>query len=162
MGIIRQHCPLADRLQPVWIIWLLSRAWLWWIISLEDFRRFDKLSLYKKNHYNTGVQLQKANFESLYPIVYLDLRENKENLTNEPKQLAFHYKYGWMRWETHWITHAILAAVLYEEEIASDTVGRELVVVWSLKNLFFFFSWLNDLLSLTYHSDGLNLSTEQK
>ena len=45
---------------------------------------------YCKNDYNTGVQLQPNNFETLYPIVYFDLRENKENKTNDPKQMVFH------------------------------------------------------------------------
>ena len=33
---------------------------------------------YRKNDYNTGVQLQLANFEKLYPIIYFDLRNTKK------------------------------------------------------------------------------------
>ena len=35
---------------------------------------------YRKNDYNTGVQLQLANFEKLYPIIYFDLRNTKESV----------------------------------------------------------------------------------
>ena len=33
---------------------------------------------YRKNDYYSGVQLQLANFQTLYPIIYLDLRNTKE------------------------------------------------------------------------------------
>ena len=42
---------------------------------------------YRKNDYNTGVQLQLDNFEKLYPIIYFDLRNTKESMTDDPKQL---------------------------------------------------------------------------
>ena len=41
---------------------------------------------YRKNDYNTGVQLQIANFEKLYPIIYFDLRNIKESVTGDPKK----------------------------------------------------------------------------
>ena len=44
---------------------------------------------YRKNDYNTGVQLQPNNFETLYSILYFDLRENKDNKTNDPKSDGF-------------------------------------------------------------------------
>ena len=50
--------------------------------DLENYR-------YRKNDYNTGVQLQTNNFETLYPILYFDLRENKDNKTNDPKSDGF-------------------------------------------------------------------------
>ena len=40
---------------------------------------------YRKNDYNTGVQLQLANFEKLYPIIYFDLRNTKESVTGTQK-----------------------------------------------------------------------------
>ena len=46
---------------------------------------------YKKNDYNSGVQLQLANFQELYPIIYFDLLNTKENVTGDPKKLEFHY-----------------------------------------------------------------------
>ena len=42
---------------------------------------------YRKNDYNTGVQLQLANFEKLYPIIYFDLRNTKERMTGDSKKL---------------------------------------------------------------------------
>ena len=38
---------------------------------------------YRKNDYNTGVQLQIASFEKLYPIVYFDLRNVEKSFSNE-------------------------------------------------------------------------------
>lgn len=40
---------------------------------------------YTKNDDNSGVQLQIANFNSLYPIIYFDL-------TGDPKTLALYYR----------------------------------------------------------------------
>ena len=47
--------------------------------DLIDFR-------YRKNAYNSGVQLQLANFKTLYPIIYFDLRNAKERMTGDPKK----------------------------------------------------------------------------
>ena len=40
----------------------------------------------RKNDYNSGVQLQLANFKTLYPIIYFDLRNAKERMTGDPKK----------------------------------------------------------------------------
>lgn len=94
MGIIRQNCPLADfsRYGSSDYYPELDYDESFRLMILEDSINYR----YRKNDYNKGVQLQKANFESLFPIVYFDLRENKDNLimTNEPQQLVFHYRYG--------------------------------------------------------------------
>ena len=47
---------------------------------------------YGKNDYNTGVQLQLANFQKLYPIIYFDLRSGKETATDDPAMLKFFYR----------------------------------------------------------------------
>jgi len=47
---------------------------------------------YRKNDYNTGVQLQLANFDKLYPVIYFDLRNTKESMTGDSKKLEFHYR----------------------------------------------------------------------
>ena len=47
--------------------------------DLIDFR-------YRKNDYNSGVQLQLANFKTLSPIIYFDLRNAKERMTGDPKK----------------------------------------------------------------------------
>jgi len=52
------------------------------IIILNDLIDFR----YRKNDYNYGVQLQLANFEALYPIIYFDLRNVKEILTADLKK----------------------------------------------------------------------------
>ena len=81
---------------------------------------------YRKNDYNTGVQLQPNNFGTLNPIVYFDLRENKENKTNDPKQMVFHYR---LNEATNAQDYTIYAAILYESELVLRQVGNELVMV---------------------------------
>ncbi|KAL9954269.1 hypothetical protein ACROYT_G041784 [Oculina patagonica] len=80
---------------------------------------------YRKNDYNTGVQLQTSNFSTLYPFLYFDLRENKENLTNDPKQLIFHYRLN----QAANADYTIFAGIMYEGEMVLRQVGNELVVV---------------------------------
>ena len=81
---------------------------------------------YRKNDYNTGVQLQPNNFETLYPIVYFDLRENKDNMTNDPKQMVFHYR---LNEAANAQDYTIYAGILYESELVLRQVGNELVMV---------------------------------
>ena len=87
--------------------------------DLENYR-------YRKNDYNTGVQLQTNNFETLYPIIYFDLRENKDNMTNDPKSMVFHYK---LNEAADAQDYTIYAAILYESEFVLKQVGNELVIV---------------------------------
>ncbi|KAL9989205.1 hypothetical protein ACROYT_G003729 [Oculina patagonica] len=81
---------------------------------------------YRKNDYNTGVQLHTSNFSTLYPFLYFDLRENKDNLTNDPKQMVFHYR---LNEAANAQDYTIYAAILYETEMVLRQVGNELVVV---------------------------------
>ena len=81
---------------------------------------------YRKNDYNTGVQLQPNNFETLYPVLYFDLRENKENRTNDPKQMVFDYR---LNEAANAQDYTIYAGILYESEFVLKQVGNELVVV---------------------------------
>ncbi|KAL9960024.1 hypothetical protein ACROYT_G033414 [Oculina patagonica] len=81
---------------------------------------------YRKNDYNTGIQLQTSNFSTLYPFLYFDLRENKDNLTNDPKQMVFHYR---LNEAANAQDYTIYAAILYETEMVLRQVGNELVVV---------------------------------
>jgi len=80
---------------------------------------------YRKNDYNSGVQLQLANFEKLYPIIHFDLRNVKESLTGDPKKLKFHYKLN----EDANLNYIIYAFVLNEREFVLKQIGNELVVV---------------------------------
>ena len=81
---------------------------------------------YRKNDYNTGVQLQPNNFKDLYPILYFDLRENKDNMTNDPKQMVFHYR---LNEAANAQDYTIYAGILYESEFVLRQVGNELVMV---------------------------------
>ena len=81
---------------------------------------------YRKNNYNSGVQLQVANFEKLYPIIYFDLRNVKETLTGDPQTLYFHYR---LNEAANAQDYKIFAAVLNEEEFVLKPLGNELVVV---------------------------------
>ena len=57
-------------------------------------RVFNDLMSYasRKNDYNTGTQLNLANFTSLYGLIYFDLTYQKEVVTRDPKQLILHYR----------------------------------------------------------------------
>ncbi|KAL9962242.1 hypothetical protein ACROYT_G031324 [Oculina patagonica] len=81
---------------------------------------------YRTNDYNTGVQLQPTNYNTLYPLLYFDLRENKDNLTNDPKQLIFHYR---LNEAANAQDYTIFAAIMYESEMVLKQVGNELVIV---------------------------------
>ena len=81
---------------------------------------------YRKNDYNTGVQLQLANFEKLYPIIYFDLRNTKESVTGDPKKLEFHYR---LNEAANAQYYTIYAVVLNEEEFVLNQIGNELVAV---------------------------------
>ena len=81
---------------------------------------------YRKNDYNTGVQLHISNFERLYPIIYFDLRNIEESVTGDPKQLLFHYKLNKAASAQDYI---IFALVLNEEEFVLKQIGNELVTV---------------------------------
>ena len=87
--------------------------------DLIDFR-------YRKNDYNSSVQLQLANFKKLYPIIYFDLQNAKEKMTGDPKKLEFHYR---LNEAANAQDYTIFAAVLNEEEIVLKQLGNELVVV---------------------------------
>ena len=81
---------------------------------------------YRKNDYNTGTQLNFANYSTLYPLIYFDLRADKSNLTNDPQQIIFHYR---LNEAADAQDYTIYALILYEEEIVIDKVGGEIVVV---------------------------------
>ena len=78
---------------------------------------------YRKNDYNTGVQLQFVNFEKLYPIIYFDLRNAKESVTGEPKKVGFHYR---LNEAANAQDYMIFAVVLNEEEFVLKQIGNEL------------------------------------
>ena len=81
---------------------------------------------YRKNDYNTGVQLPLSYFEKLYPVIFFDLRNSKEGLTDDPKKLEFHYRLNEAADAQDYI---IFAAILNEQEFAVKQIGNELVVV---------------------------------
>ena len=80
---------------------------------------------YRTNDYNTGTQLNIANYSTIYPLIYFDLRADKTNLTNDPQQLIFHYRLS----QAATPDYTIYAIVMNEEEIVVDKVGGEIVVV---------------------------------
>ena len=81
---------------------------------------------YRKNDYNTGVQLQLANFQKLYPIIFFDLRNTKESVTGDHQKLEFHYR---LNEAANAQDYTIFAVVLNEEEFALKQIGNELVAV---------------------------------
>jgi len=83
---------------------------------------------YRKNDYNTGVQLQLANFAKLYPIIYFDLRNIKVNATGDSKKLEFHYRLNEAA-NYNAQDYTIFALVLNENEFKLKQISNELVVV---------------------------------
>ena len=79
----------------------------------------------RKNNYNSGTQLNIANYNSLYSIIYFDLSYQTDKVTRDPKQLIFRYKLS----ANSIPTFSVHAIVLYEEEVIIDKVGNELVIV---------------------------------
>ena len=77
---------------------------------------------YRKNDHNTGVQLQLANFQELYPIIYFDLRNTKESVTGDPKKLELHYR---LNEAANAQDYTIFAVVLNEEEFVLKQIGNE-------------------------------------
>ena len=95
--------------------------------SESKVRIFTDLMSYamRKNDYNTGTQLNIANYNSLYPLIFFDLSYQTEKVTRDPKQLIFRYKLN-ANAAANFNIHAI---VLYEETVVIDKVGNELVIV---------------------------------
>ena len=62
--------------------------------SESKVRIFNDLMSYgmRKNNYNSGTQLNIANYNSLYSLIYFDLTCQTEKVTRDPKQLIFRYK----------------------------------------------------------------------
>ena len=79
----------------------------------------------RKNDYNTGTQLNTANYNLLYPLIYFDLTYQSEKVTRDPKQLIFRYRLSANAAENF----AVHAVVLYEEILKIDKIGNELVIV---------------------------------
>ncbi|KAL9986728.1 hypothetical protein ACROYT_G000915 [Oculina patagonica] len=97
--------------------------------SESKVRIFNDLMSYgmRKNDYNSGTQLNLANYNSLYPIIFFDLSYQAERVTRDPKQLIFRYKLNAnSAGDSPFNVHAI---VLYDETIVIDKVGNELVIV---------------------------------
>ena len=80
---------------------------------------------WKKNAYNTGTQLNIANFKSLYGLIYFDLSYQPEQITRDPKQVVLKYHVN----QASAADFYVYAIVLYEEDIIVDKVGDQLVIV---------------------------------
>ena len=95
--------------------------------SESKVRIFNDVMAYamRKNDYNTGTQLNTANYNSLYPFIYFDLTYQSEKITRDPKQLIFRYRLS-ANAVQNFPVHAV---VLYEEVLKIDKIGNELVIV---------------------------------
>ena len=95
--------------------------------SESKVRIFNDVMAYamRKNDYNTGTQLNTANYNLLYPLIYFDLTYQSEKVTRDPKQLIFRYRLS-ANADQNFAVHAV---VLYEEVLKIDKIGNELVIV---------------------------------
>ena len=80
---------------------------------------------WKKNDYNTGTQLNIANFTRLYPLIYFDLTYGEEKPTRDPKKLNLKFTVN----QAATADFRLHAIVLYEEDIVVDKMGDQLVIV---------------------------------
>ena len=89
--------------------------------SESQSRIFSDLMNYswKKNDYNTGTQLNIANFKRLYGLIYFDLSYQPEQITRDPKQVVLKYHVN----QASAADFYVYAIVLYEEDIIVDKVG---------------------------------------
>ena len=79
----------------------------------------------EKERYNTGTQLNIANFTSLYPLFYFDLSHKAEQVSRDPKQLMLRYRIN----QASTVDFRVHAIVLYEKDVVIDKVGNQLVIV---------------------------------
>ena len=95
--------------------------------SDSKIRIFNDLMSYsfRKNDYNSGTQLNIANFTSLYGLIYFDLSYQKENITRDPKQLILHYRLN-VAPTANVRAHSI---VFYRSEVVVKSIGNELMIV---------------------------------
>ena len=95
--------------------------------SESKVRIFNDVMAYamRKNDYNTGTQLNTANYNSLYPLIYFDLTYQSEKVTRDPKQLIFRYRLS-ANTNQNFAVHAV---VIHEEILKIDKIGNELVIV---------------------------------
>ena len=95
--------------------------------SESKVRIFNNVMAYamRKNDYNTGTQLNTANYNSLYPLIYFDLTYQSEKVTRDPKQLIFRYRLS-ANADQNFAVHAV---VIHEEILKIDKIGNELVIV---------------------------------
>ena len=77
------------------------------------------------NDYNTGTQLNLANCNSLFPLIYFDLTYQTEKVTKDPKQLILRYKLSANATQNF----NVRSIVLFEEILKTDKTGNELVIV---------------------------------
>ena len=90
-------------------------------------RIFNDLMFYamRKNYYNSVTQLNLANYDSLYPLIFFDLSFQTEKVTRDPKQLTFRYRLS-ANANHNFIVHAV---VLYEDQIFIYKIGNDLGIV---------------------------------
>ena len=80
---------------------------------------------WKKNDYNTGTQLNIANFTSIYPLIFFDLSYQAEQVSRDPKQLMLRYCIN----QASTADFRVHAIVLYEKDVVIDKVGDQLVIL---------------------------------
>ena len=97
--------------------------------SESKVRIFNDLMAYamRKNDFNTGAQLNIANYNGLYPLIYFNLDFQTEKVTRDLKQLVFRYRLTGNANQNF----AVHSVVLYENVLKIDKIGNELVIALS-------------------------------
>ena len=95
------------------------------IQNLNMIQKVKQESKQERNDYNTGTQVNIANFSDIYPLLYFDLTYQTAELSRDPKQLNIRFRLSQAA-AADFRVHAI---VLYEEDVVVDKVGDQLVIV---------------------------------
>ena len=95
--------------------------------SDSKIRIFNDLMAYsfRKNDFNTGTQINMANFQTLFGLIYFNLEYQKDDITRDPKQLIFHYRLNQAP-ASNVRCHSI---VFYKSEVVVKAIGNELMIV---------------------------------
>ena len=95
--------------------------------SDSKIRIFNDLMAYsfRKNDFNTGTQINMANFQTLFGLIYFNLEYQKDDITRDPKQLILHYRLNQAP-AANVRCHSI---VFYKSEVVVKAIGNELMIV---------------------------------
>ena len=83
--------------------------------------------VYKQDDKNTGSLLTRENFDKLFGFLYFNLTYKRDSITADPKQIVLRYKLDSA--PTAGSNYKVYAKILYEEEVRTDPIGNEILIL---------------------------------